>query len=379
LHWVRGDRRYDPSSATSAPAVPYLQPWLGRRWVREGAFLCLVGLSILAAHKILPFGHKNKSVFELTGVRPPAWVQRDPVSDVLANSLSVRRDGIYRGSFLSTLPDAVAKRSYQMRNFIPVMAQYHRGDTPQGRAILDLIQRASPARQVQLLRLFGVKYVQYSQPASSPHLVLADDLKLGTELSIGIKTLLYRVHDPNLRGFTPTTIERVDDWKAFVGLALNKDIDWSETALFAGNRHLTLSVDLVRPSELGPLIITAEGMEFSASSRGTSLIVLPRSFSNCYRWRASADDKGKVELVRVNLVQLGVMVHGAVHGSITIEMRWGNGAACLAEDIRDLYRFGLLAVVTPETLYPKGYLGFFGRIIANSQQRSLRRILESSP
>jgi hypothetical protein len=346
----------------------------GSRAAGEAAFLVLVASIIFLGDRILSFDHKGWTILDSTGVLPPAWVKEDPITELLANSLSLRRDREYRGTFLSTMGGA--ELSYQMRNFIPMMVAYPGGHTLQVQAVLRLINQSPLESQVQLLRAFGISYAQYPQALVHPDLMLADDLPLAAEQGVGTRIFLYHVVDPNLAGYTPSTIERREDWGKFVDTVAGKAIDFRTTVFLRTDEGPTLDSSLVAPFELGPLIVTADGLDFRAATHGMSLVVLPRLFSNCYRWRPFNQRTGSAELVRVNFIQLGILFRGEAHGRMIVDMGWLAGSACLAQDVRDLYRIGMRKVTAPQTLYPDGYLGFFGRMIARSQQRSLRRMLE---
>jgi hypothetical protein len=375
VHFFRHDELRLRSLEASGNARAHEIPTIHVPYRLQLALLVVVGALVVSANTLLSFDHKHATIFSVTGTLPPAWMNKDRLSDVLAAAIAIKAGGEYRGSFLSTTPDAWAKRSYQMRNFVPMMVDYQRGDTIQGAAIRHLIDRVPPHRQAQVLRVLGISYVQYPATVSNSHFIPAIDLPDAGELGIGSRIFVYRVIDPNLGNYAPTSVEIVSDWKAFLDAASSREIDWRTTAFFTAS-HAPRVERLTTPSKLEPLIVGRQGAELRATTNGTSLIVLPRSFSNCYRWRSLHDaPDGSVAIVRVNLVQLGVLMRGDIHGRIEINMKWGTGAECLAQDVRDLYGMGIRSIATPQALHPKRYLGPFGRIIASRQQSSLLRIL----
>ena len=177
---------------------------------------------------------------------------------------------------------------------------------------------------VPLLRAFGIRFVisAVQMPAGSPlQLVLRD----GTHY-------LYEVPHPNLGQHAPTAVATVRDFSEMFHAMRGTDDLLGRTFVFEEV-----------PARLVPAAVEIRmqrgGLRVSGTSGGTSLVVLPFTYSRCYSVSNAAGPE--VRLIRVNLSMLGVLFTGSVDATLDMSTGLFHRSGCRLTDTRDYERLGL--------------------------------------
>jgi hypothetical protein len=173
----------------------------------------------------------------------------------------------------------------------------------------------------KLLGLFGVRYFLSDLPANLD--AAASPVGVFSWQPRGMPTALplyvYEVKNPNLVGFSPTQVLRVDSGNDGITKMEAADFDPQLQVVL----HEDVSVQLSRCTE-SSLRWSKNGAEVSASSEGWSLLVLPITYSNCLRLLpcdVGPSEPNEAKLIRVNVGMTGVLFNGKLQS--TIVQRFG--------------------------------------------------------
>ena len=171
----------------------------------------------------------------------------------------------------------------------------------------------------RIMSLMGVRFIVTDR----------DDLNsLHQEMQLG-KYLVLQTNNPNLGSYSPTQVTQVS--------SVREAVDQLRSDSFNPQTNV-----LVNPTADLPQLVTATpaelrfergGYSVSASSQGWSLYVLPIQYSHCYAIAGAAAQDAR--LLRVNLVQTGLLVHGSV--TLSIDFRhWPLASPeCQRQDYSD--------------------------------------------
>lgn len=342
---------------------------------------------------------KNAAATAVNG--PPTWPARDAVIDELADKIPLRLDSPFRG-YLEDLTGmrltfhnimswnagiATLSSHFRSLDFFSnaYLVEFDFGSKPRPLPISKMLPLD---RQIELFRALGVAYVTLDRPVEHPNLVpvpgwpksekfLAKSVILDWAAFIWPHTErshLYRMRSPNLGQYSPTQAIKVRDWAAFTGMLASKPIDWERSFVVHGPAGTSAWADgpLVKADDIGPMVIVKNGVAVKAATVGRSLILLPRQFSNCYRWQGAPASSAKVRIVRVNLYQMGIVFEGRIEGALKYHYKWGGDLSCAARDIAEAYDMG----VAREGYVRPGHMGPFAKILLWLQRRSLAHTLE---
>src|SRR5262249_4853194 len=139
---------------------------------------------------------------------------------------------------------------------------------------------------------------------------------------------LTELDAPNLGNYSPTEIQRADDFASGLRIMRRPDFDGQRTVVTDAN----LSGGLVSATG-SSMTLTKTGFTVHASSDGQSVLVLPVQYSHC--WTARNPD---VQLFRANLMQLGIGFAGTLDTELVFH--WGPlfASHCRLEDASDMDR-----------------------------------------
>lgn len=138
---------------------------------------------------------------------------------------------------------------------------------------------------------------------------------------------VFEIEHPNVGNYSPTEV--------IVARSARSTIQYMADPSFDGRKSL-ITADLPATEKLVPasgarMVVQEGGVRLEATSSGTSALVLPVQFSNC--WQIVSGTKAR--LLRANLLQLGVLFSG----ELKIELRQIFGpfghSGCRIEDARD--------------------------------------------
>lgn len=180
------------------------------------------------------------------------------------------------------------------------------------------------------LRAFGVRFIlSYGDlpPAENQHF---ETSRLPRRLNVGSPGdwLVYELPDPNLGDYSPIEVIVRKSALDIVTALAGPSFAFRRQAVLADPAPTLTSATGVRVS------VIRGGLHLTASSEGTSLLVLPMQFSHCLR------ASGKAELVRANLVMTGVIFSKEIDADIT--SAYGIfSPKCRRQDLADIKDLGM--------------------------------------
>jgi hypothetical protein len=171
----------------------------------------------------------------------------------------------------------------------------------------------------KIMALMGVRFIVTDR----------DDLgSLHQVMQLG-KYLVLEMNSPNLGSYSPTQVRRVS--------TVREAVDHMRSDAFDPQVDV-----LVEPTQDLPELVTAPpaelrfvrgGYTVSASSPEWSLLVLPIQYSHCYALTGPASQSAR--LLRVNLVQTGLLVHGDVRLNVDFRHWPFASPECQRQDYAD--------------------------------------------
>jgi hypothetical protein len=186
-----------------------------------------------------------------------------------------------------------------------------------------------------ILRLLGVRYVITDVLQPVPLRLIMSERTTSTE------TLhLYEVPDSNLGTRGTVELRRVASFDAALDAIAAPDFDPTRTAIvIASIQDIDVITENLVPVERASLEVVPGGLSVEASSRETSVLVLPFEFSHCLRVSVLPTTGSAVpRLLRVNALETGLVFAG----SIRAEIRYFNGpfynADCRMRDAAEFSR-----------------------------------------
>jgi hypothetical protein len=152
------------------------------------------------------------------------------------------------------------------------------------------------------------------------------------------KFQVLEVANPNLASYSPTQVLPVSTAREALDQLQSADFDPEVAVLAETGERLP---ELV-PAPPADLQFVRGGYTVTASSPDWSLIVLPVQFSHCYVLDGASAQNAR--LLRVNLVQTGLLVHGDV--ALNVELRrWPFASPeCQRQDYLDATRLRITDV-----------------------------------
>ncbi|MEI8284804.1 MAG: hypothetical protein WCG52_07410 [bacterium] len=150
---------------------------------------------------------------------------------------------------------------------------------------------------------------------------------------------IYEISNSNLGNYSPTQLLEIGDAARIVAAMRAADFPFQDKAIVTSKSGMPLLV----AADFGELFFERGGFRVRASSQGWSLLVLPIQFSNSLkivdRLVSSVDSLPR--LLRVNLLQTGVLFHGRIHIKVAHIFGPFRGVAGRIQDIKDWKTLGI--------------------------------------
>jgi len=170
---------------------------------------------------------------------------------------------------------------------------------------------------IDYLRSLGVRFVLTDFSVPNPHLRFATTLAVPQAKQT---IYLYELSEPNLGSYSPTEIAVSSSARDTVELLQEASFDFRRQAIAARS----LPANLVKAS-FARLTVEKDRWVMTASSTGTSVLLLPLQYSHCLGLRVcSSSSETPPTLERLNLMQAGLLFSG----SIQVEISFGYGPLC---------------------------------------------------
>jgi hypothetical protein len=182
---------------------------------------------------------------------------------------------------------------------------------------------------VPVLQLLGTRFVIVPAP-------LRDDPAITLVLHDGAD-YLYEVRDANVGQWSTTMPIEVRDFPEMFK-ALQGAVDLRREVFVFEKTPARLVPSTVHIS------VESGGIAVRGSSAGTSLVVLPFTYSHCYRLSPTST-QGNVRLIRADLNLLGLMFSGDVDTSLQMSTGPFDQPGCMLADMQDFRRLGLPQLV----------------------------------
>ena len=221
---------------------------------------------------------------------------------------------------------------------IPTLFEYNQFMTPPYYLVMRTFMTNDGDRQMRnimalrkpdlrLLRALGVRFVVTDVP--KPGVRLRMRMGDGGEPVL----YLYELDQVNLGNYSPTNVIRISSAHEALAMMAMKDFDAAKAVV----TDETLPADLVSATS-SRVSVEKSGLRLTATSRGTSVLVLPFEFSHCLELESGEQGAVSPRLFRANLLQAGVLFTGQLEATLAFFTGPFRHAGCRIEDIRDVER-----------------------------------------
>jgi hypothetical protein len=349
------EQAFWPSYATFAAAALFTAYARLQRLIRRPVTTAGTGLGHLVPVACLPF----LALFLLFATEPnpergypPA---RSPLTDILERELRLEPGTRFRGyaaNFAGTslreeriswldqhfIDQHVFKPTLGNEHrfvglghfFIPILNDYTQYTTPAYHAFgTRLLARPEDGQlrnivlvtipKAHLLRALGVRYVLTESE-------LRDGREVARAQAKEVTLRLYDLGSPNTGSYSPTNPIVVASASDAI-TELRKPLDLERNVVV----FEPISDKLV-PAETSRLYAERGAMRIAATSKGTSLLVLPVQFTRCLR-PAQHD---QYRLIRANLLQAAIVFRGALDLNLRMSTGPFTNSGCRLQDLRDM-------------------------------------------
>ncbi|HXM81111.1 MAG TPA: hypothetical protein VN929_04195 [Burkholderiales bacterium] len=199
----------------------------------------------------------------------------------------------------------------------------------------------------RVLRALGVRFVITDAPIKG-----RATLRVRQEMPTSTKHYLYELNGVNRGDYSPTRVEAIPDVTKTIAALSDTSFDFARTAIV----ETPLQVELVH-AKSGQVHVEPGYLRLSATSKGTSLLVLPFEFSHCLSLEPSGVDADKdARILRVNLLQAGILFTRKLDATLTYFTGPFRNSGCRIEDRRDMDRLGIRQfhkeIVLPPSRFP---------------------------
>jgi hypothetical protein len=209
------------------------------------------------------------------------------------------------------------------------------------------ITKANP----RLMATLGARYILADRVLSDPLVQLRQVQTNGDGVHLG----LYEIRDPNIGDVSPTRTILARSADQALALMTSDQFQYRDVAVV----HDSELTGLTRARPEG-MFYERGGVRVRAVSAGQSLLVLPLQFSNSLRIVAvESTSSAPVRLIRVNLLETGVLFTGTINIKIAHVFGPFRGVAGRQRDIEDCRRLGIRE--TGDIPYPPNYQPLAGR------------------
>ncbi|MGE4165610.1 MAG: hypothetical protein AB7E67_06465 [Xanthobacteraceae bacterium] len=190
------------------------------------------------------------------------------------------------------------------------------------------ITKLDPAK----MALWGVRYIVTDRVLSVGEQRVEMPVEVGPSSRHKSPIRLYELPAPNKGDYSPIEALWAGSAKQTLRIMRNHDFD--------GRKSLVSDIDLAgdyQPVSNAKMTIADGGIKVSATSPGTSLLVLPVQYSHC--WVPS--QSSRVELFRANLMQLGIRFSGTLNVHLKFEFAPLWHSSCRRKDAHDAERLSM--------------------------------------
>jgi hypothetical protein len=202
------------------------------------------------------------------------------------------------------------------------------------------------AARPRLMAALGCRYLLADDPQNHP---LLTERARQTNAH-GITIYAYELADVNLGHYSPTETVLSTDATEALGLLGDPSFDFRHRALVHEQ-----PIDGLVAAESAAFFFEKGGVRVRARSTGSALLVLPVQFSNALRIVSGASSRGgsPIRLLRVNLLETGVLFAGEIDCKFAHIFGPLRATAGRRRDIEDCKRLGIRE--TGEIPYPPDY------------------------
>lgn len=338
---------------------------IGARWIP--GLICVAALIFVAL-----FHSGRAALYKPTGPQPH---NASPIIEVLEREISLQPGRAYRGSVATLLgspgsplrqallesPEQPLKpgdfekflqrlasdtgSSHDLFDLwwrdIPTLSEYGQGlSKPLMFYVANVFNASQDAQDpnfalprlanVDILRAMGVRYAvtDLSLP-SRARLIRTVPLKDGIELH------LYELPRPNIAGFSPLKVS------AEIGPAELLERIRTNPALFESEAfaNSAAATDQLAPVQSSQMLFERGAVHVTASSAGTSALLLPLQFSHCFRLLPEHPDR--VRILRANLIHTLILFAGELDVRLKWEFSFWRNSDCRLSDAEDARALGV--------------------------------------
>ncbi len=199
----------------------------------------------------------------------------------------------------------------------------------------------------RILRALGVRFVITDAPIDGDAI-----LRVRQAMPTSTMHYLYELDGANRGDYSPTKVEAIADVKETMAALRDPAFDFTRTVIL----ETPLQVDLV-PAKSSQVYTEPGHLRLSATSEGTSLLVLPFEFSNCLTLAPLSDDGVRgVRILRTNLLQAGILFTHHLDATLAYFTGPFRNSGCRMEDKRDMDRLNIRqfhkAIAMPPSRFP---------------------------
>jgi hypothetical protein len=178
----------------------------------------------------------------------------------------------------------------------------------------------------RILRALGVRFVIADKPVTT-----LTDARFRLRMDGSPPLLLYELEGPNLGTYSPVNVLMVRSSRAALAEMSKREFDPRRDVVVSE----ALSEKLV-PMTSSVVTLAGDGLHVSARSTAVSLLLLPFEYSRCLDVKQQATGRGQARVLRVNLVETGVLFDQHVEATLTYVTGLLHHASCRIDDSRDV-------------------------------------------
>jgi hypothetical protein len=187
----------------------------------------------------------------------------------------------------------------------------------------------------RILRMMGVRFLITDAPITAEARLRIRIPEVGAPV-----LMLYELEDVNLGDYSPTEIVQVEDARSAMSILAS--------SVFDPMKIIVVNAPLPGrfiPATSSRLFVEKSGLRLSASSEGTSVLLLPLEYSHCLNIE-STGAIAPLRLFRANLLQTGVVFTGNIEVTLSYFTGPFRNSACRMDDARDMDRLKIGEQVT---------------------------------
>ena len=186
----------------------------------------------------------------------------------------------------------------------------------------------------RLMAALGVRYLVTDTEQSDSMLAL----RAQQTNEDGVTIWVYELVEPNLANYFPTTTVVARDAKDAIAKMLAPGFSFHDTAIVHDD-----TLPELKAASTGFMCYERGGVRVRATASGPCLLVLPLQYSNSLRITHTVLNSKSVpiRLMRVNLLETGVLFDGEIHIKIAHVFGLFRGIDGRKRDIADCHRLGI--------------------------------------